>query len=275
MNRRLLFTHARFKHLALAAFALMALPGAALGASISIEPSYVQSFDAGLNSLGILPGQGATTPVGAYLQYEFRMALADLEPDEDFWTAILNVQLGPGLEIGSSWLDPATAQLNGYYPPSPSLASYDSNGAAGGGIQFHWQFGNEDFGVDSGDLQTIIIEVSPEEAANRQYGELVRPSAGDADGLGSPTLLGTILVKRTALVASSVTVAPIDGSSWGTYVGNALGDGVLTAQEDSSSFGGGTVMLAVPEPGTLGLALLAAVLGVFFRSRGSAGAARR
>jgi hypothetical protein len=243
---------------------LIATSASVLGGTISISPSYVQSFDEGMNALGTLPGAGATTPVGGYLQYEFRMTLDNLAADEDFWTAIFNVQLGPGLAAGSEWLDPGTAQLNGYYPASPSLSSYDSNGATPGGSQFHWQFGNDDFGVDPNDLQTIIVEVSPEEAANRQYGELIRPAAGSPDGLGWPTLVGTVLVQRTALVASSITVSPIAGSAWGTYAGNALGDGLPTAQVNPATFNGGTAILLVPEPCSLGLALMAGMVGVLF-----------
>jgi hypothetical protein len=183
------------------------------------------------------------------------MTLDGLAADEDFWTAIFNVQLGPGLAAGSEWLDPGTAQLNGYYPALPSLSSYDSNGATPGGSQFHWQFGNDDFGIDPNDLQTIIVEVSPEEAANRQYGELIRPAAGAADGLGWPTLLGTVLVQRTSLVASSISVIPINGSAWGTYVGNGQGNGELTSQP-GTTFQSSTVLLAVPEPSSVALSVL-------------------
>jgi hypothetical protein len=272
MIHHLPIAHLTWQRLGFAVVALLAASVAAQGATITITPSYVQSFDAALVPLGALPGDGAATPVGGFLQYEFRMTVDDLAPDEDFWTAILNVQLGPGLQAASEWLDPGTAQLNGYYPQSPSLATYDGNGAAIGGSQFHWQYGNDDFGPDSNDLQSIIIEAAPQEAANRQYGELVRPLEGDPDGLGWPTLLGAILVQRTDRLSSTVTVTPIDGSSWGIYTGNAQGDGAPTAQIDSQSFSGGTAMLAVPEPGTLGLALVAAAAGVLFsrwRARGA------
>jgi hypothetical protein len=60
----------------------------------------------------------------------------------------------------SGWMDPGTAQANGYYPASPSLAEYDSNGASPGGVEMHWQNGNGDFGPNSDDLQAIIVETS-------------------------------------------------------------------------------------------------------------------
>lgn len=98
MKSRLPITHRTWQRLVFAVAALVATSAVALGGTITIVPSYVQSFDAAFNPLGTLPGDGAGTPVGAYLQYEFRMTLDDLAPGEDFWTAILNVQLGPGLK---------------------------------------------------------------------------------------------------------------------------------------------------------------------------------
>jgi len=234
----------------------------ARGATISITPGYVQSFDAALNPIGTLASGGATTPLGGYLQYEFRLTLNDAAPGEDFWTAIFDVQLAPGLEIASGWLDPGVAQANGYYPPAPSLAMYDSNGATPGGIEAHWQFGNADFGLNSNDLKSIIVEVSPQEAANRQYGEAARPGQGAADDLGFPTLLGTIVVRRTEMISSSMAVAPIEGSAWGTYTNNELGAGDFTPQA-ATTFSTSTVQLAVPEPATFGLALVALLAAVY------------
>ncbi len=216
---------------------------------------------------------GAATPVGGYLQIEFRMSLEAVAPGEDFWTAIFNVELGPGLENNSGWLDPATAQANGYYPVAPSLAQFDSNGATAGGVQFHWQFGNADFGVDPNDLLAVIVEASSAEAANRQYGEATRPGAGFPDGLGSPTLLGTLIVKRTGLEPTSITVAPIAGSPWGLYTDNTAGDGTATSQPNSA-FAGGTLGIAVPEPGGLSLAILASALLWYRRRVGFRGAFR-
>jgi hypothetical protein len=238
----------------------------AFGATISIVPSYVQSYDASFAPLGVLGNDGAATPVGDYLQYEFRMTLNGATPGEDFWTAIFNIQLGAGLQNTSGWLDPATAQANGYYPANPSLATFDSNGAAPGGVQMSWQYSNGDYGANPNDLQSIIIEAAPGEAANRQYGEAGRPGDGSPDGLGSPTLLGTILVQRTAFVSSSVTLAPIAGSPWGTYEGNSQGTGLPTAQS-GTSFEGGTITLQIPEPGAIGLALCAAATSLVLGRR--------
>ena len=238
----------------------------AQAATISITPSYVQSFDAAEVSIGKLAGDGAATPVGGYLQYEFRLTLGNLASDEDFWTAIFDVQLAPGLEIASGWLDPGVAQANGYYPAAPSLAMYDSNGSTPGGVQAHWQFGNADFGLNPNDLKSIIVEASSQEAANRQYGEATRPGQGADDDLGFPTLLGTILVRRTELIASSVAVVPIEGSAWGTYTNNEFGGGFFTSQAPTS-FSSSAVQLVVPEPATFSLALGALLFGQFLSRR--------
>jgi hypothetical protein len=245
---------------ALFAFALLAavqISATATAATINITPVYVQSFAEGLVPLGALPNDGAATPVGGMLHYEFRLSVDELMAGEDFWTAIFDVNLGPGLEAVTTWMDPGTAQANEFYALSPSLATYDSNGAALGGVQQHWQYGNGDFGLDPDDLQSIIVEAAPSEAANRQYGELFRPGAGNPDALGSPTLIGAILVRRTELVASSVSVSPIGGSPWGTYTDNALGQGDLVAQP-GTSFRGETAMLPVPEPSSVALCIAAA-----------------
>ncbi len=230
-----------------------ALPMTLRASMITIAPSYVQSFDSSMGSLGSLPNNGAATPVDGYMQFEFRISLADLAADEDFWTAAFNINLGPGLTDSSGWMSPALAQVNNYYPASPSLAQFDSNGALPGGVEMHWQYSNDDFGASSTDLQSIIVEAASAEAANRQYGEAVRPAAGSPDGLGSPTLIGSIIVQRTALVPSTITVAPIAGQPWGTYVGNSTGDGVPTAHS-AASFIGESVAVPAPEPATFWLA---------------------
>lgn len=251
-----------------AVFAAGVASNLAKAASISIAPVYVQSFTEGFVSLGKLPDGGASTPAGGLLQYEFRMSLDGLQADEDFWTAIFNVNLGPGLEPVTGWMDPGTAQANGIYPDgTPSLATYDSNGQAVGGVKQHWQYGNGDFGINPDDLQSIIVEVAPDEAANRQYGEALRPAAGSPDALGSPTLIGTILVRRTETVPSTVGVSPIAGSAWGTYQGNALGSGLPVAERTPGSFSGGTVVLEVPEPGSCVLATLACLISMLSSSR--------
>jgi len=251
---------------AVLAFALLAnaqVDTTARAATINIAPVYVQSFNEGFAPLGTLPHSGAATPVGGLLHYEFRMSVQDLMAGEDFWTAIFNVNLGPGLEAVTSWMDPGTAQANELYAMSPSLATYDSNGPGIGGVKSHWQFGNGDFGSNPDDLKSVIVEAAPDEAANRQYGELVRPAAGNPDALGSPTLIGALLVRRTELVASSISVSPIAGSPWGIYQNNAQGLGFPVAPSGGASFSGESVMLAVPEPGTLALAAAALIAMVF------------
>jgi hypothetical protein len=244
------------RHLLLCAF-VISMPATLRASSVSLTPVYVQSFDSSLAPLGALADNGAATPLDGYMQFEVRLTFSDAAPNEDFWTAAFNVGLGAGLSNSSGWMDPGTAQANGYYPASPSLAQYDSNGAAPGGIEFHWQNGNGDFGMNPNDLQAIIVEASSAEAANRQYGEVGRPGAGSADGLGEPTLIGTFLVQRTAEVASTISITPIAGMPWGSYVSNADGLGVPTSHA-ASSFTGGTVSVPVPEPSSLLLAAFAA-----------------
>ena len=168
-------------------------------------------------------------------------------------------------------MDPGTAKANGYYPASPSLMEFDSNGASPGGVQLHWQNGNGDFGMNPNDLQSIIVEAGSAEAANRQYGEVGRPGAGSPDGLGDPTLIGTFIVQRTAVEDSSISISPIAGSPWGSYIGNANGLGTPTSQP-ASSFTGGTVSVGVPEPATWGLAIMAVASLLAKRSFGASSA---
>ncbi len=129
----------------------------------------------------------------------------------------------------------------------------------------HWQNGNGDFGPNPNDLQAIIVEASSTEAANRQYGELTRPAAGFPDGLGDPTLIGTVIVQRTLDVPSSISITPIAGMPWGSYIANATGSGIPTSHS-ASSFSGGTALVPVPEPATLTLATLA-LLALLARRR--------
>ncbi|HEY1600965.1 MAG TPA: hypothetical protein VGG64_15285 [Pirellulales bacterium] len=244
------------RHLLLCAFVIFT-PVTARASLVSLTPVYVQSFDSSLTSLGTLANNGASTPLDGYLQFEVRLTFTDAAPDEDFWTAAFNINLGPGLTNSSGWMDPGTAQANGYYPSAPSLAEYDSNGATAGGIEMHWQNGNGDFGINPNDLQAIIVEAASAEAANRQYGEAGRPGAGSQDALGDPTLIGTFIVQRTELVSSSIGITPISGSPWGSYVSNLDGQGVPTSHT-ASSFTGGTLSVPAPEPSSLLLAAFAA-----------------
>lgn len=225
---------------------------------LQLDPHYVQSFDSLLTPLGTLAGNGEGTPVGGYLQVEFRMNLSDTAVGEDFWIAIFDVGVGPGLVAATQWMSPATAQAGGLYPFAPSLGFYDNNGPALGGIKPHWEYANADFGVDPNDLVGIIVEASEEESANRQYGEVTRPGFGNSDGLGHPTLIGTLLLQRTDLSPISITVSPIAGSAWGTYTDNFTGTGNFTTQLSSSFIGGS--LSSVPEPSSLLLLLTTASL---------------
>lgn len=251
--------------LSIVSLIVLLFPASVHGSTITLTPSYVQSFDSVFAPLGALSDNGASTPPDGYLQFEVRITLTGTAADEDFWTAAFNVNLSPGLANFSGWLDPGTAQANGYYPASPSLAQYDSNSANPGGILSHWQFGNGDFGFNANDLQTIIVEASSSEAANRQYGELDRPAAGSSDGLGVPTLIGSFIVQKTTDLPAMIGITPILGMPWGTYLGNATGTGTPTSHS-AASFTGGTLLIAVPEPTSQLLALMGiAFMG--FKSR--------
>jgi hypothetical protein len=125
---------------------------------------------------------------------------------------------------------------------------------------------NGDFGQNSNDLKAIVITMFPAEAANRQYGEAIRPGAGYADQLGSPTLLGSILVRYDGSGTQQITLAtPLsgpDGQWWSTIPNNANGTGLLVAQP-SELFSGASLSLPltpVPEPATLGMSLLGILL---------------
>jgi hypothetical protein len=267
MNRQLTLGSSAMRALLVLTIAAIAQSGAlARAATISITPDYVQSFAEGLVPLGALPNDGAATPVGGMLHYEFRMSVNDLMAGEDFWVAIFNIELGPGLEFVTGWMDPGTAQANELYAQSPSLATYDSNGAVLGGIEPHWEYGNADFGLDPDDLQTIIVETSSQEATNRQYGEVLRPTAGSPDALGSPTLVGAILVRRLEMIPSFLSLSPIDGDAWGIYEGNTLGDGLPTSLPPGT-FGTSPLILEVPEPTMLSLGLTASAALLLYRRR--------
>jgi hypothetical protein len=235
-------------------------PAVATAGMIFVNPLYTRAYDSNFTPLA------AGTPIqpGMILQIDVRMSVTGLAAAEDFLGMSLNVALSSGLQAvdngSGKWMLPAVAEGNGLYTayPSPLPAMqnyglYDGNGAAIGGVKNHWQT-NADLGANQNDLQGISIEASASEAANRQYGEAVRPAAGYADQLGSPTLVGTFLVRYNGPGLQSITLSSIGGSDWLTYINNAAGNGTSFTQPAGSYFGG---QLTVPEPDSLVLALLA------------------
>jgi hypothetical protein len=245
-------------------------------ANLQFEPVYVQAYDASLNPLGT----PTSVSVGSYVEFNFGISILDAAPGEDFWRADLSIQPQPELTavdlfgVGK-WMSPATAEAKGLYAaigyPSPapalqSYAQYDSNGAAAGGIENHWQIANSDPGND---LVAIDVEAAAAEAANRQYGEMTRPGGGYADQLGSPTLIGTVLFQAISPGfgvghVSPATPFPSAVSWFGTYEDNESGAGTATNQPPdaytSTSFG----IRVVPEPNSVILASFSVVWLILF-----------
>jgi hypothetical protein len=73
-----------------------------------------------------------------------------------------------------------------------------------------------------------------------------------------PTLIGTFVVQRTSDIAELISITPIAGMPWGTYIANSTGDGTPTSHS-AADFLGGTILIAVPEPSTMILAVVAAL----------------
>ena len=94
-------------------------------------------------------------------QFDVLMTISELEEDQDFWLASLDVNLGPGLTDLLGWV--------------PASGTYDHDGIPITPEKNHWQNGNLDAGTDSNDLRVILVEAAAAEAANRQYGEGGRP----------------------------------------------------------------------------------------------------
>ena len=235
----------------------------------TFEPVYSQAYNSTLSPIGT----PANVAIGDYVQFDFRLDFRFAAAGEDFWRAVFNIQPRPELTpvdlfgVGK-WMTPATAESKGLYsatgfsspPPAlQSFAQYDSNGPAAGGIESHWQISNSDPGND---LLAITVQAASTEAANRQYGELARPTAGYADQLGSPSLLGTVLFQATALGfgvghISPATPFPSTISWFGTYENNQSSTGVPTDQPPNSYTSTTFGVKVVPEPTSLALMILA------------------
>jgi PEP-CTERM motif len=263
------------KPLLLAIVFVLSLSIPSFAASLSMSLVHSRTFDASMNPLA----SGSPIQAGDIMLIDVRMQLLGAAVNEDFGNTSFSIGLSSGLSAvdlgGGKWMSPAAAESSGVYtdyPASaPSLQSYgqfDSNGSLPSGIQSHW-LTNTDGGKDSNDLQAIIVAMFPSEAANRQYGEAVRPGAGYADQLGSPTLLGRFLVQYDGSGTQQITLAPPlpFGQWWSTIPNNANGTGQLVAQPSDNYFGA-TLSLPitpVPEPATLGMGIVGIALLVASR----------
>ncbi len=102
---------------------------------------------------------------------------------------------------------------------------------------------NDDIGDANNDLQSILLELTPFTADNRQYGETPRPKAGQDDGLGSPTQIGSIFVQWDGST-TQIDVTPGGDTFFLTFQNNSSGAGDYTTNKTGFSgaslvFGGG------------------------------------
>lgn len=266
----------------IAVFAVASMPTITSASTLLLTPVYAQVYSSDFSTA---LGTPFMVPVGDYIQIDFRLDVFGLSAGENFWSMSFNLTnttgLTPVVLAGNSpWMSPGTAAGN--LPPLPgapyasfpkplpaqqSYNTYDSNGALPSGTTSHFAFGsNTDAGASTSDLQDIFVSVGSAEAANRKYGESVRPGSGFADQLGSPantagTLIGTVVYQVTSTSVQFVTINPENGLAWGTWLNNSAGAGTANPLPASSFNSGLTVSLLmnglIPEPASFVLMGLA------------------
>ena len=247
---------------------LVCAPMMASASTLTMTAVYEQAYDG--TTLAAL-GTPTIVPNGDYVQVDVKIQLQGLAAGENFWTTFFNLTNTAGItpvQLASTyWMTPATAKNNfnsipisggpdySYPSPAPSLqdyANYDANGPSLGGSTPHWQSANTDSGSNTNDLLSINVEVPASEANNRRYGEASRPGAGYADQLGSPTLIGSVLYQVSAQGAQTISLTPIGGSAWGTWINNSSGTSTTT-NALSTGFTGVGFTIGVPEPASIAL----------------------
>lgn len=178
------------------------------------------------------------------------MTVSDMLPNEDFWTVLFNIDLGPGFtpaDFGgfSQWTpnnptyDPTADNI-----PPPPAPIYSDNG---------------DSGASDHDLQRMFVQVASATLAQSQPGEPGQSpqlDTGFGDSPGAPLLLGDFYVHfdpSHAFFFTEIGISPEGALPWGLYV-----DGVETAQ-GADSFSANTFFIFCPEPSSGLLAMLAVV----------------
>jgi len=192
----------------------------------------------------------SATPAGAFDVFEVRFSLSNIAADEDFATMNIDIAATPNITFGNF----------GSGPWNAATGTYDNNGGLPGGGATLWDNGNSDAGPSSVDLKNISVATFASAANNRQYGEAVRPKAGTDDGLGFPTLIGTLYAQYNGNGPGTISVGPSVGTFLATWVGNSSGGGANTSQS-GATFGStpATYAGAVPEPASLSLLALSAL----------------
>lgn len=231
--------------------AALGLATAANAAVLTVNPVVVGEYDAAFNFITATPNLNVNHPAGHFYQVQFQFQISGLAAGEDFANMGINITNTGGAAL--------VAQDFGSGKYAPIGGSYDSNGAAPGGVVSHWQTFNGDPGND---LVAILVAASAGEAGNRQYGESPRPAAGNADLLGFPTNFGEVFYQWDGQTQAQVVVTKGTGTYLQIFSGNGTGGGgQLVDMNDPAqvTFVSNPLQFLVPEPSSLALGLVGLV----------------
>jgi hypothetical protein len=177
-----------------------------------------------------------------YHAFGVYMRLLDALPNEDFQAVQFDIDLGPGLSPADfgGWIG-NDVQFDPPGPVPPTSIWMD----------------NLDAGSNPNDFVRIL-------ALSNNSAAMAALQLGEAD----PFLLGTAYVEWDTISSSTISIEPNGLDNWGTFIG-----GVPTAHFASSFSEGPADFFSaciIPEPASIGMALLAAIvaLGLPLRSRG-------
>lgn len=249
--------YSRISIIALMAAGLLAVGAvSAQAASIQLDLQYAgttSNFSDFSDSLKPAPElSDAVDPLLDYHKFEVYMTVSDTLPEENFWTALFNIDLGPGMVPGD---------FGGFSQWTPNNPDYDPNSPAVPPPAAPIYSDSTDSGASDHDLQRMFIQVASATLAASQPGE-----PGQDAQLGPvPLLLGDFYVQwdQSIAAATSVSISPEGQLPWGLYI-----DGTETAQ-GSDSFSGNRLDFVFPEPASITLAGLAMIglLGMFRRRK--------
>ena len=224
---------------------VVGLAASAQAQSVNLKLEHVATFDSGFGAIALDDLVAGPTDPTNLQQIDVSFTAEGLGEGEDIWLVGFDVNLGSGLADALGWIAASGDFDHDNVPITPK--------------QTHYQNGNGDFGTDTADLKVLLAETTADEAANRQYGEAVRPGAGEADALGAPySLIGSVIVTWDGS-QTELSVSPTGGetgSPWGIYNVNRE----PTAQP-YQALAGDTLAFGIPEPASLlllgvGLALI-------------------